>query len=209
MIIDTYNFSSCDGLTSLHIPASVEVFSMEQGKQVCLRGSDFIEKITVDENNKVYKDVDGILYSKDMTTLITVPDAWKGVVEIPETVTTTINGAFNGCHSVTEIVIPAATENFDEGSGIFYGLSSLKGYTVDEEHKYLKSVNGALLSKDGTKLVHVPNLVAGTSYDIPDTVEVIFNEAFSDCIELKTIEVPASMDLQTSHSLQGLPFTLF
>lgn len=194
VVIDSENFSSCDDLTSLHIPASVEVFSMEQGKQTSLSGSDFIEKITVDENNKVYKDVDGILYSKDMTTLITVPDAWEGVVEIPDTVTTTIGGAFNGCHSVTGIVIPAATENFNDGSGIFYGLSSLKGYTVAEEHKYLKAVNGALLSKDGTKLVHVPNLVAGTSYDIPDTVEVIFDKAFSDCIELKTIEVPASME---------------
>ena len=196
--IEAGNFSSCDNLTSLHIPASVESFSMEQGNQVSLRGSDFIEKITVDENNKVYKDVDGILYSKDMTTLITVPDAWKGVVEIPESVTTTISGAFNGCHSVTGIVIPATTDYFEEGyTAILYGLSSLEGYTVDEDHKYLKSVNGALVSKDGTKLVHVPNLVAGTSYDIPDTVEVIFDCAFSDCIELKTIEVPATMEFYT------------
>ncbi len=217
VVIDSNNFSNCDSLTSLHIPASVEVFSMEQGNQECLRGSDFLEKITVDENNKKYKDVDGILYSKDMTTLITVPDAWKGVVVIPETVTTTISGAFNGCHSVTEIVIPATTEYFEEGyTIILYGLSSLKRYTVDENHKYLKSVNGALLSKDGKKLVHVPSLVSGAYYDIPETVEVIFDRAFSDCIDLKTIEIPAEMEFythewmtMTDRTYYDVPYNIF
>lgn len=60
--IGSYAFSET-GLTSLYIPASVEII---EG----LGNLDFLTEIFVDENNTYYTVIDGVLYNHDMTTLV-------------------------------------------------------------------------------------------------------------------------------------------
>lgn len=64
-----------------------------------------LESIYVEPLNTNYASVDGILYNKDISTLITCPGA-KTAVSIPETVTTIGNFAFSYCTKLESISIP-------------------------------------------------------------------------------------------------------
>lgn len=61
--------------------------------------------ITVDEMNTAYTtDEFGVLYSKDMSTLLTCPGSYAGEFSVPDEVIHIEEGAFRGC-SVTKIII--------------------------------------------------------------------------------------------------------
>ena len=62
-------------------------------------------EILVDENNPQYCSKDGVLYSKDMSTLIAIPDG-KDSVEIPDSVTKIELDILSSCIGLTSIVIP-------------------------------------------------------------------------------------------------------
>ena len=61
----------------------------------------------------IYQAVDGVLYSRDKETLISVP-AGKTDITIPETVTTIAGGAFRGS-SISKLVIPETVTHLEAG----------------------------------------------------------------------------------------------
>ena len=77
-----------------------------------------VEEIEVKEDNANYKTENGILYSKDGTTLWYVPVAKTGEIEIAEGVTTIKSGAFfcgkGGGQRNQTITIPASVTEIDE-----------------------------------------------------------------------------------------------
>ncbi len=95
-------FEGCSGLTSFTIPNSVT--SIGEGILACTNN---LEKIVVATNNEKYcHTYDGVLYSKDKTTIIQCPGGKTGWFFIPKTVTS-INGAcFKGCNGLESINIP-------------------------------------------------------------------------------------------------------
>ena len=78
-------FSRCASLTELHLPASVETISSLSTYNSQSSGLRFIY---VDPANKRYKDIDGIVYSKNGDTLMYVPEAVSSI-DIPEGVVAT------------------------------------------------------------------------------------------------------------------------
>ena len=68
MEIDANAFYGCTEVTSVDIPYSV--LRIVDG---AFKGCSGIKKITVNENNQSYKDIDGILFSKDNKMLIKYP----------------------------------------------------------------------------------------------------------------------------------------
>ena len=68
MEIDANAFYGCTGVTSVDIPYSVLRIVND-----AFKGCSGIKKFTVNENNQSYKDVDGILFSKDNKMLIKYP----------------------------------------------------------------------------------------------------------------------------------------
>ena len=68
MEIDANAFYGCTEVTSVDIPYSV--LRIVDG---AFKGCSGIKKITVNENNQSYKDIDGILFSKDDKMLIKYP----------------------------------------------------------------------------------------------------------------------------------------
>lgn len=70
-IID-FAFEDCDSLIAITIPKTVSRI----GKQV-FRGCKKLQTITVAGSNKCYKDIDGVLLSKDGKTIIRYPSDYK------------------------------------------------------------------------------------------------------------------------------------
>ena len=63
--IETYAFKDCSSIEEIYIPVSVTTLTE------CFYGCSSLEKITVDPNNPNYKDVDGVVYNKNMTVSVT------------------------------------------------------------------------------------------------------------------------------------------
>ena len=52
--------------------------------------------IEADEANPAYVTVDGVLYTADGTVLLAFPAAWTGTFQVPESVKSFAEGAFDG-----------------------------------------------------------------------------------------------------------------
>ncbi|MBR6618439.1 MAG: leucine-rich repeat domain-containing protein, partial [Oscillospiraceae bacterium] len=95
-------FSGCSSLTSITIPDSVRWIGYSAFKDC-----DSLTTITVSENNAIYTDIDGVLFSKDAATILAYP---AGKTEdsyvIPDGVTNIGGDAFYRCSALTTITIP-------------------------------------------------------------------------------------------------------
>ncbi len=111
-------------------------------------------------------------------------------VNIPEHVTEIGWDAFMDCRSLKTITIPASVESLRDVD--FMRCTSLESINVDSANKNLVSVNGVLFNKDKTVLLQCP--AKKTSVTIPATVRAFSYYAFSDCADIKTLNIPASVE---------------
>ena len=109
--IATQAFFGSDNLTTVTIPSSVTTID-DYAFANCLS----LTEINVESGNPNYVSVDGILYTKDMTTLMQCPCGKTGTVTIPSTVTTIANGAFEGCGTNNEltVIVPASVTSIGD-----------------------------------------------------------------------------------------------
>ena len=119
--IGEYAFGGCSALAYIHLPAScTSVFSNPFIACKSLR------EITVDENNPDYTSVDGVLYDKNVETLLACPGS-KSFIDIPSSVTTIGEDAFGECSALTSVEMPAVTTI---GVGAFDGCSALTSVDI-------------------------------------------------------------------------------
>ena len=180
--IGRQTFGYCHSLKYVDIPASVETI-----EGITFSGCKGLTEINVDEGNANYASVDGSLYSKDLSLLITVP-AGKESYEFIDETTTIDESAFMYC-PMTSIEIPANILNV--GTNPFQYCENMQTIEVDENNPNYTSADGILYSKDMTLLHSVPR--QKTSVDIPNTVTTIGEFAFIDCDNLTSIEIPNSV----------------
>ncbi len=121
--------------STVSIPASVTnigQWAFQNKSTENITSTNVITAINVDAANTNYCSVDGILYSKDMTTLIAYP-AGKTATEyvIPSTVTEIKSRALYSCVYITTLTIPAGTSlvEYDGYAGMAfsgcYGLTDI------------------------------------------------------------------------------------
>ena len=91
-------FEACSSLTSVTIPASVAKIG-DGAFTFCSR----LAAIIVDTNNPAYLSLDGVMFSKDQTTLIQYPGGRAGSYTVPNSVTNLGNGAFDACVGLTGV----------------------------------------------------------------------------------------------------------
>ena len=200
-------FFYCVSLTSIMIPA--EVTSIASPAFVCCYS---LTSITVAAENPAYKSVDGVLFTKDGTELLTFPGGKSGeyvvptgvtkigygafeacaeltYITLPESVKSIDTAAFSGCSSLTSIALPAEVTSIAHGA--FGDCESLINITVAGENSSYKSIDGVLFSEDNTELHTFPGGRCG-AYIVPTGVRTIGEHAFCYC-NLTSIKLPAGV----------------
>ena len=168
--IGKYAFCWCSGLTSFTISGSVTSIG-DYAFDNCIGLTSF----TVDEASISYKSVDGVLLSKDGTTLIAYPIGRpETAYTIPDGVTAIINGAFAGCSGLTSVTIPDGLTAI--GGWAFQDCSGLTSITLPNSLTSIGSC--AFRSCSGL-----------TSITIPKSLTSLELGAFQDCSGLTSIKV--------------------
>ena len=172
--IGNYAFERCESLTSVIIPDSVTSIGSSAFFD-CVS----LKSIEVSGNNKNYSSLDGVLFNKDKTELITYP-AGKTDSEyvIPNSVTSIGYSAFENCTSLTSVTIPDSVTSIDYSA--FENCTSLTSVTIPND---VTSI-GYGVFQGCTSL---------TSVTIPNSVTSIDSSAFSSCTSLIGITIPNSV----------------
>jgi len=140
-------FYGCTGLTSIVIPSSVT--SIGRDAFVGCTGL-----LAVDSNNPNYSSKDGVLFNKNLTTLIQSPISVMGNYVIPSSVTSIEALAFSDCTGLTSITIPSSVTSIGN-----FAFSSCTGLiTVDSNNAKYSSKDGVLYNKTIQHLFNAPNL---------------------------------------------------
>ena len=184
--IGDYAFDGCTSLTSVTIPNSVTSIGLG-----AFSDCTSLTSIEVSDNNKNYASVDGVLFNKDKSELITYP-AGKADSEyvIPNSVTNIDDFAFYGCTSLTIVTIPNSVISILLGT--FDDCTSLTSIDVEKDNPTYLSQDGVLFNKDKSELITYPAGKTDSTYIIPDGVTIIAY-AFDSCKNLTRVTIPNSV----------------
>lgn len=198
-------FKGCTSIASIYLPKTVEEVSplafpmYESSWSYNKKPATIFEAIQVSSDNTTYCSVDGILYSKDMSTLIAVPTAYKETtIILPETVTTIGEWAFAHNQFVKNVILPKSLKEIKEyafqecleletinlenveiiGKYAFNECANLKEITVNCDTIEEVTFKGC----QSLEKVLIPN------------VKTIKEEAFASCYALKQIDFPECLE---------------
>jgi len=211
--ISDYAFSYCDKLERIFIPQNVTFIS-----ENALDNCDSMTTIEVSPDNQTYASSDGILFTKDMKSIVKYPCGKDDIMEytipatvtiignnafsynyylkkvvIPEGVTKIGNFAFYNCWDITEVFVPQSVETI--GENIFSMCYDLEKIDVHCDNKNYCSQDGVLFDKEKTVLYQYPCKKSDVqTYVVPDTVKTLKNYSFRGAKSFTGIVIPKSVN---------------
>jgi len=167
----SYAFESCSALTSLLIPKSVSVIGYQ-----AFRGCSALTQFVVEKGNKFYSAEDGVLFTKNIDTIVSYPNAKATSYILPSGVTTIGDFAFAGCDLVS-VTIPESVTSI--GANAFYFTRKLEALTIP---KSVITIGKSAFAGCGL-----------TTLTIPGNVTKIEERTFSSCRNLTSLTIPESV----------------
>lgn len=164
-----------------------------------------LKEFVVDEANPYFCSVDGVLFSKDMKTIIYFPPG-KGIngydgfgtatnfttYEIPEGVETVGTKCFYKCYYIEEIKIPSTVKRIEEKA--FHRVSKLNKLELPEGLEFIGKDAFAYCFSENYKSDTNPDLPESTEIVIPSTVKEIGEYAFFYCTKVSKITMLPKQD---------------
>lgn len=204
--IRSETFHNCEALESLSIPASVEKIDLSAFPKYQSAGKYTNEEkcalktIEIAEDNPFYCSFNGMLFTKDKSQILFIPDVLqKTYFSIPEGVKIINECLLFGNNTITELVLPESIEKI--GNSSFSGCANLRKIVLPEGleeigrwafsgcgkletiiwPKKLKSIGDGAFNETGL-----------TSVNLPGTITHIGSEAFAKT-KLKTVTIPKAV----------------
>ena len=172
--IGGWAFNGCESLESISIPSSVEDIAGS-----ALAGCKSLCAVTVEKGNRYYTDIDGVLFSKDGSKLITYPAGKKAVAyAVPDGVKSIEDYSFYACGPLAEAIIPDGVTSI--GWWAFSSCASLVAVSLPCS---LNEIRGLAFS-DCTSL---------KSISIPRGVTRLGWMVFKGCTALEDIALPGGL----------------
>lgn len=158
-------FENVKSLRKIYIPKTIKHIAYN-----CFQNCDNLSEVLIDENNPYFKYENGIIYTKDGKTIVTVI---KQVVS-----------------SLDEVKLPASVEDYNN---LLIAQNMKFNKFVIENNDYLKTIEGVLYSKSGEVLIKYPNCLKNQSFNCPEGVKKIYDSAFEGCVNLKELILSKSI----------------
>ncbi len=195
--IGTEAFASCEALTEIHIPDSVKD----------IQSSAFINciglEVELEGSNNSYLLLDGVLYSKDMTTLVFCAITKSGVFTVPNSIATIAPYAFYGNKGITNVILPESVLTI--GTYAFAYCEALTEVNIPSKVTILNecifstcNVLETIAFAENSQLVTIGkqaflNCNSLTNVTIPSGVTSIGQQAFGNCNSLGDITIPSGV----------------
>lgn len=160
--------TGCNNLTSVSIPASVTTIQDYQF------GCNSLESISVAEDNQNYTSQNGILYNKEKTRFVHIPECLSGDIIIPNGITAIYGFADR---NITSIVIPDSVTSIDQGT--FRNCNKLQKMTVPfvggsmDARYYGDSENASQATAHFGYIFGARVVVTSNSYGLPNNKDFV------------------------------------
>lgn len=182
--VTSYMFTDFDNLTTVYLGSGLEEIAVS-----AFDFSDNIENFYVAEDNQHFTAVNGILYNKDMTSILRYPTARQGGFSIPEAVTTIGGGAFEQCFHLTDIVIPETVTSI--GVNAFSQCFKLTNVIIPASVTTI--YDSAFFDCDGL-----------TEIILPDNVTKLGSHAFAYCDNVTRLRLSENLKTIPAYAFCGL-----
>ncbi|MCR4722850.1 MAG: leucine-rich repeat domain-containing protein [Eubacteriales bacterium] len=166
-------FCYCDELTEVSFGKNVTSIDLD-----AFKGCDELGEITVSSDNPCLASADGVLFTRDMSTLVKCPVKKEGEYKVPSGVMKIGDRAFEGAARITEIILPK-------------GLSAI-GRRAFDSCLRLKEIKlpGSVRTIGAAAFMNCGNL---TDIEVPEGVELIDFSTFENCRDIVYISLPESV----------------
>lgn len=194
-------FLFATGVSSITIPASVA------NVETLAFASTNLNAINVDEDNPFFRSIDGLLFSKDTSTIVECPIKKSGCISLPQNTKHIAPKAFTYCQTITgitfsdsllsigdaaflyashinNIAIPAMVSHI--GHNLFGGCSALNNLTLAEGNSHYFMDGKAIYSAAGDTLVSCHK--STDTVILPSTLRVV--DGFNSNRDVKYVLVP-------------------
>ena len=141
-----------------------------------LENNQHIAAYEVDKANENFCSVDGVIYTKDMKTIVFFPPAKEGEYKVADTVENIRTKAFYKCTKVTKITLPDTVKEIQEKA--FFRCEAMKEINLPNTLTFI--------GKDAFSYCY-----GLTKITIPASVTRIDEYAFYNCTNLLTVDVLA------------------
>ena len=174
-------FNSCKSLKHIDLPKKLTILGESAFSDcIMLENMDIPETVTK---------IDDLAFN-GCTNMAKI-DLHEGLKKIGKS-------AFKNCRSLTQISLPSTVTSISNAP--FRGCESLKSIRVESKNKNFKSEpnkregnDHVLFNKNKSVIVAYPASSREVQYDIPDSVTMISDWAFSECKKLNRITIPDSV----------------
>ena len=167
-------FFGCENIERIMIPKNVESIG-----SAAFSSCRSLKTIDVAKDNPSYREIDGALFTSDMSILIGYPSGKTDTTYIvPNGVKYVGDWVFSECYRLVNITLP--DELLIIGGSAFYACTGLKSITIPNSVKYIGGIAFELCENIQT-------------ITIPSGVEEIGEETFMQCTSLKSINIPKSV----------------
>lgn len=185
---EVFRDNDCEALTKIIVPNSIKELSSRSFD--CKK----LESIIVNEENPYFSDINGILFNKDQTELISCPRNFQATeYTVPESVLSISGGAFGDNANLISIDLPYNVQKI--GSAAFENCDELKEVTMS--NTVLEIEWGAFENCDNLNKVVLSNNIK--------TIEIYL---FSRSKALQSIVIPEGVTLIENSRFEGTTISI-